>query len=221
MKKYIIYFCFATILIPICVYFIVKLTIFTDSQWIGFFGNLFGAILGGIISGCITLFVMKEAFLENKKDLECTFKENNKQEECKNNREYAFKLIKEVGRFKGIISQFNFLLDKYIEEEYSIESYKELVFSYHNLIEINFELTSILYIKEIDDEQVYELDEYKIEIEKIIKDIASLLFEGGLDPVQFKQKNINMARDVNIRLAMIENLTLKIAEKYYKNDIKI
>lgn len=220
MKKYIKYFLLIIVVVPFLILILQNMNILLNDQWIGFLGSYLGAIIGGVISGSITLFVMKETISENKKELENTFTENKKQEEIRNNKEYCFKLIKEIGKFKNIICQYQFLLDRYIEENCNIECYNELVFIYANFLEISFELTSILYLKEIHDDQVYELDEYKIEIEKIIKDTSLMLYEYNIKPSKFKKKNRSQIEEINTRLAMIENLALKIADRYYKNDTK-
>lgn len=58
------------------------LNVDTESQWISFWGNYLGALLGGGISGTITLYVLIKTLKDNENSLKLTF-ENNKKEETR------------------------------------------------------------------------------------------------------------------------------------------
>lgn len=134
-----------------------------QSQWIGFWGNYLGALIGGVLSGAVAVYVMKQ-----------TIKYENAERDRKEKIEFCLKLNEYIMEYGSKIG--NYSLDVYKKSIDEVEQIKE----YNEIIRLSGIINSLLYSR-MEEKEYKGIEEFVNISQKLIHKVENLKKEPDAD----------------------------------------
>lgn len=190
----------------------------TESQWIGFCGNYLGALIGGILSGGATLYVMLTTLKDNQRTLYTIIENTNAIENARNKRNFASLLIGKIANFFSDIQKVIFKARYYINESKDKEDLKQFINDIHSirsiLWEIELQVSLIRFnedyipikadeIHSLSDKLIDMLGDFSVLVEKteeLDKNKVDLLISKENQIIEYSQKLIDKIEEYSAEL---------------------
>ena len=192
----------------------------TESQWIGFCGNYLGALIGGAISGSITLYVLFRTLEDNKKTLETTLQNGRNIQEHNEKLKFCNMLTEKNSKvMPGIVDVI------YKAHHYVLLESMEYLFAFSSQLRaIEGELVSLIMQVEVVEEEmeytpekaknfVAKVEKLRNEISEYYKLVMIVQGENKETKLEENEKKIELlANEMTEELIQYQRLLLQ--EKY-------
>lgn len=159
----------------------------TESQWIGFCGNYLGALIGGAISGGVTVYVLFRTLEDNKKTLEATLHNNKLIQKRSEIIAFSNLLTEKSSKIMPTITDVAYKAVEYLNADAKEELMNfstAIRIAESNLISISLQIDAILEDDDYIPEKAKDISEKSIQL----RDFLEYYFKTVIEALRSKDK---------------------------------